>query len=101
MADLWSEDRRRKRAAAEPLASRMRPRSLDDFVGQEHAVGPGKLLRRMLDSYSKGGSSYSENPEKLKEQLAAAEAWRKQQDTQATNLDRGSAKFLSFENLRS
>jgi len=50
MADLWSEDRRRKRAAAEPLASRMRPRNLDDFVGQEHAVGPGKLLRRMLDA---------------------------------------------------
>ncbi|MHC5007323.1 MAG: AAA family ATPase, partial [Planctomycetota bacterium] len=50
MADLWSEDRRRKRAAAEPLASRMRPRSLDDFVGQEHVVGPGKLLRRMLDA---------------------------------------------------
>jgi putative ATPase len=26
----------------------MRPRSLDDFVGQEHFLGPGKLLRRML-----------------------------------------------------
>ena len=50
MADLWSEDRHRKRAAAEPLASRMRPRTQDDFVGQEHVVGPGKLLRRMLDA---------------------------------------------------
>jgi putative ATPase len=50
MADLWSQDRRAKRAAAEPLASRMRPRSLDEFAGQEHVVGPGKLLRRMLDA---------------------------------------------------
>src|SRR3954471_17292504 len=28
----------------------MRPRSLDEFVGQEHILGPGKLLRRMLDA---------------------------------------------------
>jgi putative ATPase len=34
--------------AAEPLASRMRPRSLDEFVGQEHIVGPGRLLRRAI-----------------------------------------------------
>jgi len=32
----------------EPLASRMRPRSLDEFVGQEHIVGPGRLLRRAI-----------------------------------------------------
>src|SRR5262249_37365612 len=35
---------------AQPLAARMRPRSLDEFVGQEHFIGPGKLLRRMLDA---------------------------------------------------
>ena len=50
MADLWSQDRSQRRAAAEPLARRMRPRSLDEFLGQEHIVGPGKLLRRMLDA---------------------------------------------------
>jgi putative ATPase len=33
---------------AQPLAARMRPRTIDEFVGQEHFVGPGKLLRRML-----------------------------------------------------
>lgn len=33
---------------AQPLAARMRPRSLDEFVGQEHFIGEGKLLRRML-----------------------------------------------------
>jgi len=32
----------------EPLAARMRPRSLDEFVGQEHIVGPGRLLRRAI-----------------------------------------------------
>ena len=35
---------------AMPLAARMRPRSLDEFVGQEHFLGEGKLLRRMLDA---------------------------------------------------
>jgi putative ATPase len=33
---------------SEPLASRMRPRSLDEFAGQEHIVGPGRLLRRAI-----------------------------------------------------
>ncbi len=33
-----------------PLAARMRPRSLDEFVGQRHFLGPGKLLRRLLDA---------------------------------------------------
>ena len=33
-----------------PLAARMRPRALDEFVGQEHIVGPGKLLRRAIEA---------------------------------------------------
>jgi putative ATPase len=33
-----------------PLATRMRPRSLDEFVGQEHILGPGKLLRRAIEA---------------------------------------------------
>lgn len=36
------------RRKAQPLAARMRPRTLDEFVGQEHFIGEGKLLRRML-----------------------------------------------------
>lgn len=36
--------------ANEPLAARMRPRQLSEFVGQQHLLGPGKLLRRMLDA---------------------------------------------------
>lgn len=34
----------------EPLASRMRPLTLDEFVGQTHLIGEGKLLRRMIES---------------------------------------------------
>ena len=33
---------------AKPLAARMRPRNLDEFVGQQHFLGEGKLLRRIL-----------------------------------------------------
>lgn len=36
------------RRAAEPLAARMRPRSLDEVAGQQHFLGEGKLLRRLL-----------------------------------------------------
>ncbi len=35
---------------AKPLASRMRPRNLDEFVGQQHFIGPGKLLRKLVDA---------------------------------------------------
>lgn len=31
---------------SEPLAERMRPRSLDDYVGQKHLVGEGAILRK-------------------------------------------------------
>src|SRR5256714_2627691 len=35
---------------AAPLATRMRPRALEEFVGQEHILGPGKLLRRAIEA---------------------------------------------------
>lgn len=46
--DLFSEQRRMHLQAVEPLAVRMRPHTLDEFRGQEHFLGEGKLLRRML-----------------------------------------------------
>ena len=49
MTDLFSaaaEERLRDQA---PLAARLRPRTLDDVVGQEHLVGPGKALRRLVE----------------------------------------------------
>jgi putative ATPase len=36
--------------SAAPLATRMRPRSLEEFVGQEHILAPGKLLRRAIEA---------------------------------------------------
>lgn len=35
--------------AQAPLADRMRPQSLDDYIGQKHLLGPGMLLRQMLE----------------------------------------------------
>ena len=46
--DLFDTMRSDNRQRARPLAARMRPRSLDEFIGQEHFLGEGKLLRRML-----------------------------------------------------
>ena len=34
----------------QPLAARMRPRSLDEFAGQTHILGPGQLLRRAIEA---------------------------------------------------
>ncbi len=53
MQDLFNEaeaETEAKPDAAAPLASRMRPRSLDEFVGQEHILAPGKLLRRAIEA---------------------------------------------------
>ncbi|MDY6357508.1 MAG: replication-associated recombination protein A, partial [Catonella sp.] len=33
-----------------PLADRLRPEDLSDFAGQEHLLGPGKLLRRLIEN---------------------------------------------------
>jgi len=49
--DLFADAEREVKAdASAPLASRMRPRSLDEFVGQEHILAPGKLLRRAIEA---------------------------------------------------
>jgi putative ATPase len=46
--DLFDHHRQRQIAAEAPLAARMRPRSLDEFVGQDAIIGPGRLLRRAI-----------------------------------------------------
>jgi len=50
MAGLFDKLEERNRQQAQPLAVRMRPRSLEEFVGQRHVLGEGKLLRRMLQA---------------------------------------------------
>ena len=47
---LFDREEQRNRDAAKPLAARMRPRSLAEFTGQQHFLGEGKLLWRMLKS---------------------------------------------------
>jgi putative ATPase len=34
----------------QPLAERLRPKSLDDYIGQEHLVGKNAVLRKMIES---------------------------------------------------
>ena len=50
--DLFQDDEgiEVERTDSAPLAARMRPRSLDELVGQEHILGPGKLLRRAIEA---------------------------------------------------
>jgi len=48
--DLFSHNIEKDRAMREPLASKMRPRTFDQFVGQTHLVGENSGLRRMVES---------------------------------------------------
>jgi putative ATPase len=49
--DLFGDERAEGEAPAyAPLAARMRPRTLDEYVGQEHLIGPGRLLRRAIEA---------------------------------------------------
>ncbi len=50
MAGLFDKQEAQAKLQAKPLAARMRPRTLDEFVGQTHFLGEGKLLRRMLQA---------------------------------------------------
>ena len=47
---LFDHHRDRKLQDQAPLASRMRPRTFEEFVGQEHIIGPGRVLRRTIES---------------------------------------------------
>ena len=46
---LFEQAERENFSRAKPLAARLRPRSLDEFIGQTHLLGPGKLLRRLIE----------------------------------------------------
>jgi putative ATPase len=48
--DLFDHARKEQIEREAPLAARMRPRTLDEFFGQEHVVGPGRLLRRAIQA---------------------------------------------------
>jgi putative ATPase len=48
MSNLFSYGLQQKGGSSLPLAARMRPQNLEEFVGQQHIVGPGSLLRRAI-----------------------------------------------------
>ena len=48
--DLFEHGRQAQIEKESPLANRMRPRTLDEFAGQEHIIGPGRLLRRAIQA---------------------------------------------------
>jgi putative ATPase len=48
--DLFTHAMHERMKSEAPLAARMRPRTLDEFIGQEEIVGPGKLLRRAIEA---------------------------------------------------
>ena len=48
--DLFEQANQDRMARSAPLAARMRPRTLDEYVGQQHIVGPGRLLRRAIEA---------------------------------------------------
>src|SRR5216684_1262513 len=49
MDSLFPDDEPRAKAAPSPLAERMRPRTFDEFVGQEGLLAPGKPLREAIE----------------------------------------------------
>ncbi len=48
--DLFDHAMKESMKTEAPLAARMRPRTLDEYIGQEHIAGPGKLLRRAIEA---------------------------------------------------
>ena len=49
MPDLFDHALQEQMKSETPLAARMRPRSLEEYIGEEHTVGEGKLLRRAIE----------------------------------------------------
>jgi len=48
VSDLFAFEAQRRLQAIAPLADRMRPRTIEEFVGQDAILGPGRLLRRAI-----------------------------------------------------
>src|SRR3989337_4295239 len=50
MADLFEHALKQRLRSEAPLAARMRPRKLDEYIGQDEIVGEGRLLRRAIEA---------------------------------------------------
>ena len=95
MSDLFQGRRDGHRAAVEPLASRMRPRTLDEVVGQPHLLGPGKLLRRMLTADRLGSMMFYGPPGVGKTTLAELVA-----SASDAHFERGNAAAIGVKDVR-
>ena len=95
MSSLWASKGKANRAEAEPLAVRMRPRTLDEFVGQQHFIGEGKLLRRMLDADRLTSVIFFGPPGTGKTTFADAIAHRTQ-----SHFDRANAASVGVKDVR-
>ncbi len=83
--DLFAEKREAAFKGVRPLAVRMRPQSLEEFVGQQHFLGPGKLLRRLLDADRLASAIFYGPPGTGKTTLAEIIAHRTQAAFEAVN----------------
>jgi putative ATPase len=70
VSDLFSDAARERVAEIAPLAQRMRPRTLDDFVGQSHVLGEGSALRLAIEHDRMGSAIFYGPPGSGKTTLA-------------------------------
>ncbi|MEO0947065.1 MAG: AAA family ATPase [Cyanobacteria bacterium J06641_5] len=70
--DLFEQRYQRVQEEEAPLAARMRPRSLEEFIGQEHILAPGRLLRRAIQADRLSSSIFYGPPGTGKTTLARA-----------------------------
>src|SRR5580704_741623 len=92
--DLFADSRKKNLQRVAPLAVRMRPRTLDEFAGQEHFLGPGKLLRRMLEADRISSAIFYGPPGTGKTSLAQVIAGQTQREFSPLNAASAGVKEL-------
>jgi len=70
MSDLFSDAAAQRRPAVAPLALRLRPATLDEFIGQQHVLGPGSALRLAIEEDRMGSAIFYGPPGTGKTTLA-------------------------------